>query len=77
MAPIRIALFLCDHTPPTVRETDGDYLNVFGTLLRNSSPSTDFDLVPFEVRTKLEYPKPEEIDTFQAIILTGSGELPI
>lgn len=74
MAPIRIALFLCDHTPPNVRESDGDYLTVFETLLRNSSPSTVFELVPFEVRTQLEYPKPEEIDTFQAILLTGSGK---
>ena len=74
MAPIRIALFLCDHTPPNVRETDGDYLAVFETLLRNSSPSTEFELVPFEVRTQLEYPKPEEIDSFQAILLTGSGK---
>ena len=79
MDPIRIALFLCDHTPPPVRETDGDYLDVYGTHLRNSSPSTDFELIPFEVRTKLEYPEPEELDTLQAIVLTGSGmpSLPI
>ena len=74
MAPIRIALFLCDHTPPPIRAVEGDYLTIFETLLRNSSPSADFILVPFEVRDKLEYPKPEEIDNFQAILLTGSGK---
>lgn len=74
---IRIALFLCDTPIPDVIASDGDYTAIFNTLLRKSLPSDtniDYVLDPYDVRNKLEYP--ENIDDYQAVILTGSGWSP-
>ncbi|KAF9806978.1 hypothetical protein IEO21_08421 [Rhodonia placenta] len=71
---IRIALFLCDTPIPDVIASDGDYTAIFNTLLRKSLPSDtniDYVLDPYDVRNKLEYP--ENIDDYQAVILTGSA----
>ncbi|CAL1711069.1 unnamed protein product [Somion occarium] len=70
-SPIHLAVFLCDSPIPSVQETDGDYTQIFTSLLRNSSPSTEFVLDPYDVRNKQEYP--DDVDKYQGIILTGSA----
>ena len=73
-SPVRIALFLCDKPSPAIQATEGDYTAVFDTLLRKSLPSDagiDYALEPYDVREEQRYP--ENIDDYQAIILTGSA----
>ena len=72
MTSIRLALFLCDTPLPSVQETDGDYTTIFTTLLHNSAPNTHFIIDPYDVKNRLEYP--EDVDQYQGIILTGSGQ---
>jgi len=71
--PPRIALFLCDTPIPVIRETDGDYTDIFNTLLRSSRPDIQYALDPYDVRNKQEYPNPQDLDKYSAIILTGSA----
>ena len=75
MTAKRLALFLCDTPIPAVLSTDGDYTAIFNDLLRKALPdkSATFTLDPYDVRNKMEYP--EDVDRYDGIILTGSGEL--
>lgn len=70
---IRIALFLCDTPIPSVVEADGDYSRIFNEFVRKSMPNDQVTFVmdPYDVRNKMEYP--EDIDEYDAIMLTGSG----
>ena len=71
-SPPRIALFLCDTPIPTVRAVDGIYTDIFNTLLRKSRPDLQYVLDPYDVREKQEYPRPEDLAKYDAIMLTGS-----
>lgn len=71
--PPRIALFLCDTPIQSVIDDDGDYTDIYNTLLRASRPDILYTLDPYDVRNKLEYPRPEDLDKYDAIVLTGSG----
>ena len=74
MTTKQLALFLCDTPIPAVLSTDGDYTAIFNDLLRKAlpDPSATFTLDPYDVRNKMEYP--EDVDRYDGIILTGSGE---
>ena len=72
MAPIRLAVLLCDTPIPAVLKEDGDYHKIFGTWLRSVSPSVDFTLEAFDVVSKMEYPS--EDANYDGILLTGSGQ---
>ena len=80
--PYRIAVLLCDTPIEPVLAAQGDYGEIFRTLFRKSleaveasSPDeaseVDFEVDAFDVRTKLEYP--ENVDEYDAVLLTGSG----
>ena len=82
--PPRLALLLCDTPMPAVQREYGDYAQIFKHLLRNALPASksgsDGDAPPpfildaFDVVHKMEYPKEEELETYDAVLLTGSGE---
>jgi len=72
MAPIRLAVLLCDTPAPPVLKEDGDYHKIFDVWLRGVSPSVDFTLDAFDVVNKMEYP-PEDAK-YDGILLTGSGQ---
>jgi hypothetical protein len=76
MAPIHLAVLLCDTPNPSVVERHGDYHAIFQELLESSYPGTedkDFILDPYDVVQKQEYP--EVPDHYAGILLTGSGAL--
>ncbi len=77
MPTIRLALFLCDTPIPSVIAQDGDYTSIFSELWRKSFPkdqtSVTWEMDSYDVRNRLEYP--EDIDKYNAIVYTGSGEL--
>lgn len=72
MAPIRLAVLLCDTPVPQVLKEDGDYHTIFDAWLRGVSPPVDFTLDAFDVVNKMEYP-PEDAK-YDGILLTGSGQ---
>jgi hypothetical protein len=72
MAPIRLAVLLCDTPAPPVLKEDGDYDKIFEVWLRGASPSVDFTLDAFDVVNKMEYP-PKDAD-YDGVLLTGSGQ---
>ncbi|KAI5826439.1 class I glutamine amidotransferase-like protein [Schizophyllum commune Tattone D] len=81
--PPRLALLLCDTPMPAVQREYGDYAQIFRDLLRNALPaskagsdgdaSPPFILDAFDVVHKMEYPKEEEMETYDAVLLTGSA----
>lgn len=81
MAPkIKLALLLCDTPIPSVLAEHGNYTSIFTNLLRDSLPKDsgyDFQLDPYDVRGKMEYPEESLLDGedgYKAVIMTGSGE---
>ena len=73
MAPIHLAVLLCDTPAPPVLKEDGDYHKIFDTWLRGVSPPVDFTLDAFDVVNRMEYPL--DAAKYDGIILTGSGRL--
>jgi len=71
MAPLRLAVLLCDTPLPPVLKDDGDYHKIFDTWLRSVSPPVDFTLEAFDVVKKMEYP-PIGAE-YDGILLTGSA----
>jgi len=72
MAPLRLAVLLCDTPLPPVLKDDGDYHKIFDTWLRSVSPPVDFTLEAFDVVKKMEYPPIGA--KYDGILLTGSGQ---
>lgn len=70
---VRIALFLCDTPIPSIVEESGTYVRIFSDFIRKSTPNdaVSFVMDPYDVRNKMEYP--EDVDKYDAIMLTGSG----
>jgi len=71
---LRLALFKCDAPIPAVAAEDGDYTQIFDTLLRNSLPKdagVDYRLDSYDVRDKEEYP--ENVDDYHGILISGSA----
>jgi len=64
---VRVALLECDHTDPELRGIDGDYADMFTTLLARHAPTlelTRFDLIGGDALPRL--------DAFDAYLVTGS-----
>jgi hypothetical protein len=71
----RLALLICDIPIPEVRKDYGEYPMIFGRLFRTSLPDgfVDFALDPYDVRYAKEYPQTDVLDTYDGIVITGSG----
>lgn len=79
MSKPRIALLVCDAPISDVLDKHGDYQKIFTRLLAKSLPSpsefeaeSHFTLDPYDVRI-LDYPKDEELASYNGVIITGSG----
>ncbi|KAJ7595954.1 class I glutamine amidotransferase-like protein [Mycena floridula] len=75
--PKSIALLVCDTPIGDVVSDHGDYHAIFTTLLNKVVPYSDgtvptFKLDAYEVRDFV-YPSEETIDTYDAVMLTGSA----
>ncbi|KAG6877343.1 hypothetical protein C0993_008480, partial [Termitomyces sp. T159_Od127] len=64
----RIALLVTGALPAF-----GDYHVVFAAFLRAAAPAHDFELVPYDVVHKMEYPTDDQLRTFDALMYTGSA----
>jgi hypothetical protein len=75
----RLALLVCDIPIPAVVEDHGEYPVIFNRLFRTSLPGglVDFALDSYDVRYAMEYPMGSVLDTYNGIIVTGSGESPL
>lgn len=82
---IRIALLLCDTPNPLVLEAHGTYDPIFRSLLADSLSNAGlqdaidfsvdaFDVVQGELPDRSRFVQGSE-DAFDAIMMTGSGEL--
>jgi hypothetical protein len=71
----RLALLVCDTPIPAVVKDHGEYPVIFNRLFRKSLPDgLDFALDSYDVRCAMEYPTEGVLDTYNGIIITGSGE---
>jgi hypothetical protein len=72
----RLALLVCDTPLPGVVKDHGEYPTIFGRLFRTSLPDgiADFAMDPYDVRNAKEYPKMDILDTYDGIVITGSGD---
>lgn len=72
----RLALLLCDTPIPEVKKDHGEYPMIFGRLFRTSLPDgiADFVMDPYDVRNAKEYPEMDILDTYDGIVITGSGD---
>lgn len=72
---VRIALLICDTPAPTVIEKFGEYTILFTKLLehglRRIHPERKLELVPFDIRLKMQYPS--LTDNFDGIAITGAS----
>lgn len=70
-----LALLICGSLTGKLYAEHGDYSVVFTRFFQSSLPSgsnADFILDPYYVQ-KMEYPSDDQVDTYDAIVLTGSG----
>ncbi|KAG6864345.1 hypothetical protein C0991_010320 [Blastosporella zonata] len=73
---ISIALLISGSIPDTLSPTYGQYLALFTRFLQDSLPDdaqVSFALDPFDVVNKMEYPSDEQLDSYDALMYTGSG----
>lgn len=69
-----LALLVCGSLTPNLHETYGDYTNVFHNFFRSALPKNiHFKLDPYDVQ-KMEYPPEDMLDSYDGIVLTGSGK---
>ncbi|KIY43858.1 class I glutamine amidotransferase-like protein [Fistulina hepatica ATCC 64428] len=76
MTVVNIALMVTDTPSQPIRETHGDYHNIFSTWMKASAPDPKIAeprLTAFDVVQAMEYPTDEALDTYKAIIITGSA----
>ncbi|KAG6911004.1 hypothetical protein DXG01_005419 [Tephrocybe rancida] len=76
--PIRIALIVSGSLPENLSATYGQYSVVFSRFLQDSLPDSDKDKVefkiePFDVVHKMEYPSEAQLDSYDALMYTGSA----
>lgn len=85
MTHLHIALFLCDTPHPKVVEAHGDYIPIFNRFLKDAFPSkarllggadeeeVTYQVDPYDVVHKMEYPSEDALKKYAGIIMTGSG----
>jgi hypothetical protein len=70
----RLALLICGSLTPNLQEEYGDYTAVFSNFFRSALPKKiDFTLDSYDVVQKMEYPQEDKLDSYDGIVLTGSG----
>ena len=72
----RLALLVCDIPIPAVVKDHGEYPIIFERFLRASLPDglSAFTMDSYDIRYAMEYPKEDILDTYDGIIISGSGE---
>jgi hypothetical protein len=72
----RLALLVCDIPIPAVKKDHGEYPMIFDRVFRASLPDrfADFALDPYDVRYAKEYPQVADLDSYDGIVITGSGD---
>jgi hypothetical protein len=75
----RLALLVCDIPLPEVIRDHGEYPRIFDRVFRASLPDrfADFALYPYDVRYAKEYPQMGDLDAYDGIVITGSGNAPL
>jgi hypothetical protein len=75
----RLALLVCDIPIPAVVKDHGEYPTIFERFLRTSLPDglSTFTLDSYDIRYAMEYPKEDVLDTYDGVIISGSGEFMI
>lgn len=71
-----IALLACDTLISEVVSEDGDYDVLYSNLLRSALPTgsqQEFKLDAYDVVRAKDYPSDEELGTYNAILISGSG----
>jgi hypothetical protein len=69
-----LALLICGSFTPNLQEKYGDYTRVFTNFFRSAQPKKiDFTLDSYDVVQKMEYPPEDKLDSYDGIVLTGSG----
>jgi hypothetical protein len=70
-----LALLVCEVLGPELVENHGEYSMIFDRLFRASLPDglSDYAMHPYDVRNAMEYPPVDTLDTYDGIIITGSG----
>jgi hypothetical protein len=71
-----LALLVCDIPIPAVVKDHGEYPKIFETFLRASLPDglSTFTLDSYDIRYVVEYPKEDVLNTYDGVIISGSGE---
>ena len=71
-----LALLVCDIPIPAVVKDHGEYPKIFERFLRASLPYglSAFTLDSYDIRYAMEYPKEDVLDTYDGVIISGSGE---
>ena len=71
-----LALLICGSLTPSLHEQYGDYAEVFRNFFESALPrKTEFTLDPYDVQ-KFEYPPEDKLNSYDGIVLTGSGNSP-
>ena len=70
-----LALLVCEVLGPELVDNHGHYSMIFDRLFRSSLPDKfpDYTMHPYDVRNAMEYPPMDTLDTYDGIIITGSG----
>ena len=69
-----LALLICGSLIPSLHDKYGGYTDVFTTFFRSASrKELDFKLDPYDVVQKMTYPSDDLLDSYDGIVLTGSG----
>lgn len=72
--PKKLALLVSGSLVGNLKDIYGDYSEVFRTFLQRALPKdVKFVLDPYDVVFKMEYPPEDQIDSYDGIIMTGSG----
>ncbi|KAF4609959.1 hypothetical protein D9613_010549 [Agrocybe pediades] len=70
----RIALFLCGNLSGEAYAQNGDYTSIYGRYLQATVPeSIQYTLDTYDVAHEMAYPSEDQEDSYNCIMLTGSG----
>ncbi|EKM78971.1 hypothetical protein AGABI1DRAFT_114498 [Agaricus bisporus var. burnettii JB137-S8] len=73
--PVNLALLICDELPPEFNH--GTTTEIYDRWLSGAYPQgvlPRLNLMPYDVHERQEYPTAEELETIDAVMLTGSRE---
>jgi len=74
----KIALLLCGNLSGEAYAQNGDYTSIYSRYLRETAPkSTQYTLDTYDVVKEMVYPSEEQEDSYNCIMLTGSGTVQV